>query len=117
MAKSYSDFVMSLCKKGTDICQELTPIRAHTLHMAVGVAGEAGELLDAIKKGAIYGKNLDYPNIIEELGDIEFYMEGLRCGLGITRDEVIEANVRKLSARYPNNTYTNEDAVKRADKQ
>jgi len=116
MAKSYSDFVMGLCKKGADICQELTPIRAHTLHMAVGIAGEAGELLDAIKKGAIYGKDLDYPNIIEELGDLEFYMEGLRRGLGITRDQVIKANVRKLSARYPDKTYTNKAAINRADK-
>ena len=51
--------------------------------MVVGVSGEAGELLDAVKKAVIYRKPLDLENVIEELGDLEFYMEGLRQGLEI----------------------------------
>lgn len=85
------------------------------MHCAVGIAGEAGELLDAIKKTWVYGKSLDRANIIEELGDIEFYAEALRTLLDITRDEVIAANVAKLEKRYPTR-YTDELALARLDK-
>lgn len=85
------------------------------MHCAVGIAGEAGELLDAIKKTWVYGKSLDRANVIEELGDIEFYAEALRTLLDIDRDEVIAANVAKLEKRYPTK-YTDELALARLDK-
>ena len=86
------------------------------MHCAVGIAGEAGELLDAVKKLWVYGKPLDRANAIEELGDIEWYMQAMRSLLGVSRDEVIAANVEKLSKRYPV-AYTDELAIKRLDKQ
>lgn len=85
------------------------------MHCAVGISGEAGELLDAIKKLWVYGKPLDTQNAIEELGDIEFYMEALRGLLGVSRDDVIAANVDKLSKRYPIG-YTDALAIARMDK-
>lgn len=113
---NYALVVSKLAKSGEDITAQLTPEMAHLWHMATGVSGEAGELLDAVKKSAIYGKTLDVENLIEELGDLEFYMEGVRQFLGVTREEVLEANVSKLSKRYPNLEYSNEAAQKRADK-
>ena len=86
------------------------------LHAVVGVSGEAGELLDAIKKAWVYGKPLDRNNVIEELGDIEFYLEAARAELGVTRDEVIQANREKLIKRYPTG-YTDSAAIARADKE
>lgn len=113
---NYSEFVMALAKPGEDILQEMSPQQMHLLHMAVGVAGEAGEILDAIKKVAVYQKPIDIENVIEELGDIEFYMEGLRSSLGITREQTIEANIKKLEKRYKNG-YSNKAAQERADKE
>jgi NTP pyrophosphatase (non-canonical NTP hydrolase) len=84
--------------------------------MATGVAGEAGELLDAVKKAAIYCKPVDIDNVIEELGDLEFYMEGLRQRFGLTREECLEANISKLSIRYKSGVYSNGQAQDRADK-
>jgi len=84
--------------------------------MAMGISGESGELLDAIKKHTIYGKELDLENVIEELGDIEFYMEGLRASLGITRGQVLRANTAKLLKRYSKGSYSNEAAIAREDK-
>ena len=84
--------------------------------MTIGISGEAGELLDAVKKAVIYRKPLDIKNVIEELGDLEFYMEGLRQGLNITRDEVLEANIAKLSVRYNGLKYSDVSAQERADK-
>jgi len=84
---THPELVTALAKPGADIVASLTAEDAHALHMAVGISGEAGELLDAVKKAAIYRKPIDRENVIEEMGDLEFYMEGLRQGLGITREE------------------------------
>jgi NTP pyrophosphatase (non-canonical NTP hydrolase) len=86
------------------------------MHMAIGISGEAGELLDAIKKQVIYRKPLDRENVLEELGDLEFYMEGIRQGLGITREQCLEANIAKLGKRYEGMKYTDGAAQERADK-
>lgn len=113
---SYEELVRALCKPGEQIVNELTPIQAHMLHMAIGVAGEAGELLDAIKKHCIYQKPLDLENVIEELGDLEFYMAGLRQALELDQDAILLHNFNKLSKRY-GKTYSNEAAQLRADKE
>lgn len=85
------------------------------MHAAIGIAGEAGELLDAVKKTWVYGKSLDITNLVEELGDLEFYMQALRTQLQLTRDEILEANVEKLTKRYPTG-YTDALAIARLDK-
>jgi len=103
-------------KPGENILETLTPEKAEILHMGVGVSGEAGELLDAVKKYTIYNKPLDRINIVEELGDLEFFMEGLRQKLNITREETLESNIEKLSVRYKNKVYTDQEAILRADK-
>lgn len=113
---AYAKMVKSLAKDGEQIADELNGQDAHLLHMAVGVSGESGELLDAIKKHTIYRKPLDHANVVEELGDLEFYMEGLRQTLGITREETLEANFNKLSVRYGKGTYSDQQAQDRADK-
>lgn len=114
---SYARMVYDLAKPGQAIINDLDAGSAHNLHMAVGIVGEAGELLDAIKKQAIYGKPLDREHVIEELGDIEFYMEGLRQRLSITREQVLTANHAKLSKRYHQGKYSNSQAQARADKE
>lgn len=117
MEIKHDDLVRALAKPGQDIVASMTPHTAHLLHMVLGVAGEAGELVDAIKKHAIYNKTLDYDNVIEELGDIEFYLEGLRDALVITREQTIRANIAKLSMRYKGGKYSDAAAKARADKQ
>lgn len=113
---AHHEIVRALAKPGDKIAAELTGSDAHQLHMAIGICGEAGELMDAIKKAAIYRKPIDRANVVEELGDMEFYMEGLRQGLGITREETIAGNISKLSARYAAGTYSDKAAQQRADK-
>ena len=84
--------------------------------MAVGVSGEAGELLDAIKKHCVYQKQINMDNVIEEAGDILFYLTGLLNDLNISLEDCIKANMDKLSKRYPNGSYSNAAAIARADK-
>ena len=116
MKVQYDIMVKALLKSGKDIQTSLTASEANLLHLALGISGEAGEVVDAIKKAAIYKKPLDRENIIEELGDLEFHMEGLRQAIGVTREEVIEANVQKLGKRYPSGKYSDKQAQDRADK-
>lgn len=113
----HSDMVRQLKKDGALIVTQMTPEKADLLHMAVGVAGEGGELLDAVKRHTIYDKSLDRENVVEELGDIEFFLEGLRQRLGITRDETLEHNIAKLGVRYTDHQYSDEQAQQRRDKQ
>jgi len=112
----YEQFVQAIVKPGHDILVQLTPLQASMMHMAVGISGEAGELLDAIKKHSIYQKPLDFENVKEEAGDILFYLTGLLNDVGITLNECIDANREKLSKRYPNKCYSNAAAIARADK-
>jgi NTP pyrophosphatase (non-canonical NTP hydrolase) len=111
----HDELVAALTKPGVDICNSMTPLDAHLIHMVLGISGEAGELLDAIKKASVYCKPLDLANVIEELGDLEFYMQGLRAALNITREETIEHNIAKLTKRY-GDKYSNAAAIQRADK-
>lgn len=85
------------------------------LHAAVGISGEAGELLDAVKKAWAYNKPLDVENVHEELGDCLFYIQAMCNQFGWTFESVIAANVAKLIKRYPTG-YSDQAAQDRADK-
>lgn len=85
------------------------------LHATLGISGEAGELLDAVKKSFIYNKELDLVNAKEELGDILWYI-ALACRtLNVSFDEIMQMNIDKLTKRYPEK-YTDAAASDRADK-
>lgn len=71
--------VKQLAKGGKDIIKGLTQSSIHNLHMAVGIAGEFFELQDAY----LLPGGTD-ENVLEEHGDLEFYMEGLRQGTDCT---------------------------------
>ena len=88
------------------------------VHMTMGVAGEAGELVDAVKKHWIYGKALDVENIIEEVGDSLFFLQGIlnEVAPNVSLEEVMQRNVTKLEKRYPQG-FTQQAALDRADKQ
>lgn len=113
---TFEEMVRSLTKDGGDILKLLSSSDVHLWHMATGISGEAGELLDAVKKSMIYNRELDIDNVIEELGDIEFYLQGMRQALGLKRSHIIMENMEKLSKRYGNLTYSDESAIKRQDK-
>lgn len=104
----YSRFVLLLFKP--------MAMQNMLIHSAMGLSGEAGEFSDAIKKHVIYGKELDRDNAIEELGDIGFFFQAACNLLGVTIEEVIQANANKLAQRYTSLTYSDADAIARKDK-
>jgi len=80
---THPELVRALKKPSAHIAKELTELDCDVLHMAVGISTEAAELLRAANN-ALRGE-VDRENIKEELGDLEFYVEGLRQSLGLRR--------------------------------
>ncbi len=75
------------------------------LNAAIGMSAEAGEFIEIVKKIIFQGKEITEENkthLKRELGDILWYVAQACIGLNIGLSEVLEMNVDKLSARYPN---------------
>lgn len=71
------------------------------VHAAFGLATEAGEILDAVKKAMFYGDRLDLVNLFEEGGDLMWYFMLLCLACDWSVPAILEANVLKLKHRYP----------------
>jgi NTP pyrophosphatase (non-canonical NTP hydrolase) len=75
--------------------------RDQKLLVGMGVAGEGGEVCDLLKKHILHKKPLDREKLVAELGDVLWYIQ-LGCNVfDISVDEIIEYNIKKLCARYP----------------
>ena len=68
----------------------------------LGLAGECGEACDIVKKALFQGHALDRAGLIEEAGDVLWYLAELAAGLGVSLEDMAVQNVMKLRRRYPN---------------
>lgn len=85
-------------------CKELPAIK-HIEHMAMGVVGEFGEIIDAIKKSEIYGKDLDKVNLAEEVGDALWYVACLIDVFGLPEEyETFESLAAQTSLQKLENS-------------
>jgi NTP pyrophosphatase (non-canonical NTP hydrolase) len=91
-----SDRLVELDSKGANIERLLTA--------GVGINAEGGEFLEIIKKMIFQGKPFNEDNrehMIIELGDVMWYVAQATQALGVSFEEVLERNVKKLEKRYP----------------
>ena len=86
--------------------------QARCLHAVMGLTTEVGELADAYKRHVFYGAHVDPVNVVEEVGDICWYLAILMDELGFDFDTAMEKNIAKLQKRYPGK-FTERDAVTR----
>lgn len=91
------------------------PYEAMCSNMCMGLAGEIGEVVDIMKKHIYQGKELDITDVIEEVGDVLWYIANFCNVNNITMDECMESNIKKLRKRFPNG-FTIKDANERKDK-
>lgn len=70
-------------------------------HMLMGIQGESGEVADLFKKHFHQEHDLDTEKVLEEMGDVMFYIANLCNVMGISLQEVCERNIIKLIKRYP----------------
>ena len=71
------------------------------LNACLGLSGEVGELNDMIKKAVFHEKELNVDHARRELGDIMWYVAMMCYSFGWDLDEIMEINIDKLRARYP----------------
>lgn len=71
------------------------------LNACLGLSGEVGEFNDMVKKWVFHEKKLDIDHAKKELGDIAWYLAMACESFGWNLDEILQMNVDKLKARYP----------------
>lgn len=93
---------------------ELSDAEIMMLWYTIGLAGEAGEVCNLIKKQILYQHGIDMDKLREEMSDILWYAARLCTTLNLDMAEVMEANIAKLHRRYPNG-YNSAASIARED--
>ena len=65
------------------------------------VMGLCGEAIDLVKKWLAQGHELDRAHLVKELGDVAWYLAEAATALGLDLDDILQQNLDKLAARYP----------------
>lgn len=74
--------------------------QSRLVHGMVGIVTEAGELQDMVRKHVIDGAVFDRTNLLEELGDVMWYVALAADAYGLQLEDVMTRNIEKLKARY-----------------
>lgn len=109
--KEYCEFVEGLASDNST-----RNLNARLLTSGLGLTGEAGEVADIVKKVVFHG--MDYNDeikdkLIEELGDVMWYVAFAANTLDCTIDEIIDINVEKLNARYKTGKFSKEEFMEK----
>ena len=80
---------------------EATLEREPIVGFALGLVGETGEVVDDIKKRIFHGREVPMAHTKEELGDVLWYIANIATECHFSLEEILEENVEKLLARYP----------------
>ena len=114
--KDYANYVISttseeslstfkLAEKLVRLGRETNTEWSQLLTASIGMQAESGEFSEVIKKiifqGKPYNEDERY-HLKRELGDVLWYWIQGCTALGYTPQEVMEENIKKLEARYPN---------------
>lgn len=71
------------------------------MNACLGLSGEVGELTDMVKKWFFHEKTLDETHLKKELGDVMWYVAMMCQSMGWELDDILQMNIDKLKARYP----------------
>lgn len=105
---------MELKKYQYEVSRTMNRSEFALANYSMGLAGEAGELIDMFKKSLFHGHAMDREEVIKELGDVMWYVSAIANEIDLDLDEVAERNVAKLRKRYPNG-FNQADSIKRVD--
>lgn len=95
-------------------CPMNIDLRDRFLIGALGTAGEAGEIVETIKKSIFHGHELDTKKLAREIGDVLWYLAILATAIGFNLSDVAQLNVDKLRARYPEG-FSHEASINRKE--
>ena len=71
------------------------------INSVMGLCGESGEAIDIVKKWLAQGHELDKEKLAKELGDIAWYLAEAATALDMPLGDILQGNIDKLKARYP----------------
>jgi len=124
--KDYREFVKSvLSDESSDLETMIARLRelekqsanpALLLTASVGLGAEAGEFTEVVKKIVYQGKPFNEDNrfhMKRELSDVCFYLMCACIALDYDFDAVVDENIKKLQARYPNGFEVNRSEVRK----
>lgn len=74
---------------------------AGVLNACLGLSGEVGELNDMVKKMIFHQKPMDEEHMKKELGDVMWYVALFCDSMKWDLSDILQMNVDKLKARYP----------------
>ncbi len=100
MINDYESFVRS-----TMFSSEKRDPRVALAIYGLGLTGEAGEVVEPIKKNLDRDKVIDPDQFVLELGDVLWYLTALAISGGFTLEDVMVKNVEKLTARSAAGTH------------
>ena len=92
--KEYSESAMVTVNRGLEKREML-------INGAMGLCGESGEVIDILKKHLFHGHELDREHLLEELGDVAWYLNEAAYALDSSLEEIFDRNIAKLKKRYP----------------
>lgn len=84
---------------------------AELFHCIIGVSSESGELAEALTR-QMYGQPLDKVNMIEEIGDVCWYLVHLASYCCGSLKQAMILNIKKLLKRYRGG-YSDKKAINR----
>ena len=93
--------IKEYCDQAKRTKSELNNLSQNNVHMVLGMVTEVGELADVFKKNIAYEKDIDWINVQEEVGDILWYIANFCTINGFDIEKILENNIEKLFARYP----------------
>jgi NTP pyrophosphatase (non-canonical NTP hydrolase) len=108
MFNKFSNYDAEVKRTAADLSEASLPI------LALGIAGEAGEVADIVKKVAGHGHTLDRDKLLSEIGDCLWYCSALCQALGFRLEDAAYQNSVKLRKRYPLG-FSTEASLKRVD--
>ena len=77
------------------------PFNQILINACLGLSGEVGEVNDLLKKHLFQGHELDKEKVIDELGDVAWYIAEAATALGVDLETIFTHNIEKLKKRYP----------------
>lgn len=108
----------TLLSRLTELDVELDADVPRLMTAAFGISAEAGEFTEIVKKILLQGKPYNEDNVFHmkrELGDICWYIAQACMALDTNFEEILEINYQKLSARYPEGTFSVHKSENRND--
>jgi hypothetical protein len=92
---------------------QLHPQLANLIHGIIGAFGEAGEMMEHLHKVLSGECDLDPVNMLEEIGDLEWYLACIHRFIGTLPSQAWTTNIAKLDKRYPGRGWSAERALNR----